>query len=54
MPHDGIRLTSACGFLVSIEVAEDGTWRGGYRAPQLFKVEGFPPGNDGLLVIQNK
>ena len=48
MPHNSIQLTSAC-FLVSTEVAEDGSWRGGFRAPQLFKVEGFPPDNDIIL-----
>ena len=48
MPHDGIRLTIviAC-FLVSIEVARDDSWRGGYRAPQLFS---FPPGNDIIIL----
>ena len=44
----GIQLTSAC-FLVSTKVAEDGSWRGGYRATQLVKLEGFPPGNDIII-----
>ena len=30
---------------ISTEVAKDGSWRGGYRAPQLFS---FPPGDDIL------